>query len=233
MYQRRSPPGFGKPNASDSPQRKPRGTAVGKTAGKPLKRPAQARAKVTVQAIYDAFVRIWRDRGWGGVTTRAVALETGISVGTLYDYFPNKHALLSGYVRHCVDVLLEAIDRQVIQPAGLTWQQRVHRLVQLSCGVDADDLPYFDAGMLELESQIAEPKHYRRVYEETAAKWVGIFEACTDLPRRPAPATVRTLYLSVWGARRYWLLVDPPDIGPQEWAAEMEKLCRAVLESEV
>jgi DNA invertase Pin-like site-specific DNA recombinase len=44
----------------------------------------------TVQAIYDAFVRIWRRDGWAGVSTRAVALETGVSVGTLYDYFPQQ-----------------------------------------------------------------------------------------------------------------------------------------------
>ena len=67
---------------------------------KPLKRPAQARPRFTVQAIYDAFVRIWQRDGSAGVATRAVALETGVAVGTLYEYFPNKQALLSGYVRY-------------------------------------------------------------------------------------------------------------------------------------
>ncbi|MEY4564772.1 MAG: hypothetical protein RLZZ618_4049, partial [Pseudomonadota bacterium] len=47
---------------------------------KPLKRPTQARAKVTVQAVFDAFVRIWQREGWAGVSTRAVALETGIAI---------------------------------------------------------------------------------------------------------------------------------------------------------
>jgi AcrR family transcriptional regulator len=230
MYQRRSPPGFGKPNASDSTERGSRSKPAGKAVDKPLKRPAQARAKFTVQAIYDAFVRIWRDRGWSGVTTRAVALETGISVGTFYDYFPNKQALLSGYVRHSVDVLLDAIELQVVQAPGLTWQERVHRLVRLTCGIEVAELPYFDANMLGLETQIAEPKHHRRVYEEMSAKWLSAFDACTDLPCRPNPDTVRALYLSIWGARRYWLLVDPQDISPREWAAEMERLCCAALE---
>src|SRR6188474_3749569 len=103
MYSRRPPPGFGKPPAA-----------------KPLKRPSQARARFTVQAIYDAFVRIWRRDGWERLTTRAVALETGISVGTLYEYFPNKLALLSGYVRHSVEVLVEAVDREAVQPAELS-----------------------------------------------------------------------------------------------------------------
>ena len=100
---------------------------------KPLKRPSQARAQFTVQAIYDAFVRIWQRDGWARLTTRAVALETGISVGTLYDYFPNKQALLSGYVRHCIDALLARVHSDVVLAAsdglldfvGATWTERL------------------------------------------------------------------------------------------------------------
>lgn len=77
---------------------------------KPLKRPTQARAKVTVQAIFDTYVRIWQRDGWQRLTTRAIALEAGVAVGTLYDYFPSKHALHSGYVRHCIEALLERIE---------------------------------------------------------------------------------------------------------------------------
>ena len=65
---------------------------------KPLKRPTQGRAKMTVQAIFDTYVRIWQRDGWERVTTRAVALEAGVAVGTLYDYFPSKQALHSGLV---------------------------------------------------------------------------------------------------------------------------------------
>ena len=138
---------------------------------KPLKRPSQARARFTVQAIYDAFVRIWQTEGWEKLTTRAVALETGVSVGTLYEYFPSKQALLSGYVRHCIDALLEAIDKQVVRASDLPWPDRVHRLLRLTCGIDAPDLPYFDAEMLALEHQIAELKHHRRVHDEVSAAW--------------------------------------------------------------
>jgi AcrR family transcriptional regulator len=223
------PSGSGKPSASDTPERKPR-IKPDKTISKPLKRPSQARAKFTVQAIYDAFVQVWRSQGWDGLTTRAIALETGVSVGTLYEYFPNKHALLSGYVRHCMEMLADAIDRQVIQAPDLTWEQRVHRLVHLTCGTDAAMTSYyFDSEMLMLECQIAEPKHHRRVYEEMSQKWLSAIDACTDLPRRPSADTVKALYLSVLGGRRYLLLVDPQGIEARNWAVEMERLCCTVL----
>jgi AcrR family transcriptional regulator len=196
---------------------------------KPLKRPSQARAQFTVQAIYDAFVRIWQRDGWAKLTTRAVALETGISVGTLYDYFPNKQALLSGYVRHCIDALLARVQAEVVQASTLPWRERVCRLVQLSCGIEAPGLPHFDHDMLMLESQIAEPKHHRRVYEELVAAWQAALAACTDLPQQPDAARVRSLVLAAWGGRRYLLLLQPGDITSADWVAQMESICLAAL----
>lgn len=192
---------------------------------KPLKRPTQARAKFTVQAIFDALVRIWQRDGWARLTTRSVALETGISVGTLYDYFPSKAALLSGYVRHCMELLLQAIDQQAVQPADLHWQQRVHHLVRLCCGVDAPELPWFHPEMLALESHIAEPKHHRRVHEELLTEWQRVFDACTDLPHKPSANTVQALHLALWGGRRYALLLQLDPESMRRWAAAMETLC--------
>lgn len=196
---------------------------------KPLKRPTQARAKATVQAIFDAFVRIWQRDGWSRLTTRAVALETGIAIGTLYDYFPSKTALLSGYVRHCIEALLHAVDELAVNPPGLTWRERLHELVTLACGVHPHERPWFHPDMMALEASIAEPKHQRRAHEELAAMWQRVFDACTDLPRPPAPSTVQALHLAVWGGRRYATLVQLDAGGMRQWAAEMERLCVAAV----
>ncbi|MBC7956351.1 MAG: TetR/AcrR family transcriptional regulator [Cytophagales bacterium] len=197
---------------------------------KPLKRPTQARAKATVQAIFDAFVRIWQRDGWGRLTTRSVALEAGIAVGTLYDYFPSKTALQSGYVRYCMETLMHAVDEQAVHRAGLTWQERIHCLVHMVCGVHNPPLAWFHPDMLKLEPLVAEPKHQRRANEELAAMWQRVFDACTDLPQRPSADTVRALHLALWGGRRYAMLVGLDDAQMQQWAAEMERLvCAAVL----
>ncbi|KRD26525.1 MULTISPECIES: TetR/AcrR family transcriptional regulator [Acidovorax] len=199
------------------------------TAPKPLKRPRQARARFTVQAIYDAFVRIWQRDGWDKLTTRNVALETGISVGTLYDYFPNKTALLSGYVRHCIESLLAAIDREAVQPTDLPWTARVHHLVRLVCGVDAPELPPFHPDMLALEAQMAEPRHHRRVHEELVTAWGRVFAACSDLPCPPGQELLQVLHLSAWGGRRYVLLLQLDAVQMRQWAEGVEQLCCAAI----
>lgn len=199
---------------------------------KPLKRPAQARAKATVRGIYDAFVRIMRRDGWKAVTTRAVAAEAGIAVGTLYDYFPSKLAILSGYERHAVDELLARIDAEVIGDERLGWRARLGLLARLTADPLPADLPYFDQAMLRLESDFAEPKHHRRVYEELLKAWLKAVAACRDLPERPADHTVEAAFTAALGARRYVVLARPKNFDRKRWLEDIEAMCLGLLADE-
>jgi hypothetical protein len=122
-------------------------------------------------------------------------------------------------------VLLELIEQEVVQAAGIDWRGRLQRLVRLTCGVERPDLPYVDHDMLMLEHQIAEQKHHRRVFDELSAAWRQSFAARHDLPRAPSPETVQALFVAVGDARRYLLLVQLPHFDTELWAAETERLC--------
>lgn len=196
---------------------------------KPLKRPTQARAHFTVQAIFDAYVRIWQQDGWEKLTTRAVALEAGVAVGTLYDYFPSKQALHSAYVRHCIETLIAAAEEQVIQPKNITWQERLHRFIQLLSG--RQGLSWFHPEMMELEPQVAERKHQERAWSELLELWQRMFEACADLERKPDQPLIEALHLAVWGGRRYAMQLHLDEQRMSQWAVEMERLCQARLQA--
>jgi hypothetical protein len=81
-------------------------------------------------------------------------------------------------VRHCIEALLQRLDRDVIAPADLPWAERVRRLVHNTCDPAQADLPVFDHEMLMLEHRVAEPKNHRRVFDELVAKWLQAFAAC-------------------------------------------------------
>ena len=58
----------------------------------PRRRPRQARAQATVDAIVKATARVLVDEGYDRASTNRVALAAGVSIGSLYQYFPSKEA---------------------------------------------------------------------------------------------------------------------------------------------
>jgi AcrR family transcriptional regulator len=70
------------------------------------KTPRQARSKATIEVLLQAAARILGQRGWAGLTTNAVAEAAGVSIGSLYQYFPNKLALVEAVrLRHFDELL--------------------------------------------------------------------------------------------------------------------------------
>lgn len=72
----------------------------------PRKQPRQARSKAMVATILEAAVRILIKGGYEAATTIAIAEKAGISVGSLYQYFPNKESIVA--------TLVEDHARQII-----------------------------------------------------------------------------------------------------------------------
>lgn len=61
---------------------------------RPRKRPLQVRSQRTVDDVLKAAAQVFARRGYAGTTTNHIAERAGVSVGSLYEYFPNKDALL-------------------------------------------------------------------------------------------------------------------------------------------
>ena len=66
----------------------------------PRKTPVQARSTVTVEAISEATIQVLLRHGAERLTTTRVAERAGVSVGTLYQYYPNKQSLLFAVLEH-------------------------------------------------------------------------------------------------------------------------------------
>lgn len=65
---------------------------------KPRKEPKQQRSQATVGYIVDAARQILHEEGADAVTTRRVSERSGVAVGSLYQYFPNRDAILARLV---------------------------------------------------------------------------------------------------------------------------------------
>jgi AcrR family transcriptional regulator len=77
----------------------------------PRKTPKQRRAEATVVAIIEAAARILERDGLEGYNTNAVAESAGISVGSLYQYFPNKDAITRALVDREASSLIAELEK--------------------------------------------------------------------------------------------------------------------------
>ena len=108
------------PGEATRAQRRARGARV--SAAPPLprrlaprKEPRQARARETVEAILRAAIHVFATHGYARTTTNLVAERAGVSVGSLYQYFPHKNAILAAlHQRHTgpvAEVVAHAVAR--------------------------------------------------------------------------------------------------------------------------
>jgi AcrR family transcriptional regulator len=121
----------------------------------PRKTPVQARSRQPVEMILEATADALAERGYAGTDTNLVAARAGVSLGSIYQYFPNKDALVTApperhAARRCA--IIEDAPGSA-HPCGLSGHIEAvvhallaaHRLDPASHKVLARQLPFFDA----------------------------------------------------------------------------------------
>jgi AcrR family transcriptional regulator len=96
---------------------------------KPRKIPQQSRAEQTVATILEAAALILETRGLDGLNTNLVAQRAGVSVGTLYQYFPNKDALIVALSQRERAVFFAEAEAALKEPTG---QRALKHLITVS-----------------------------------------------------------------------------------------------------
>lgn len=95
----------------------------------PRKSPVQARSAASVDAILEATIQVLIQAGKERLTTTKVAARAGVSVGTLYQYFPNKSALLRAALQRHIDEVTEAVEGVCREKRGSSLEEMGTALV--------------------------------------------------------------------------------------------------------
>jgi AcrR family transcriptional regulator len=96
---------------------------------KARKSPVQARSAASVDAMLEATVQVLRSVGKERLTTTRVAARAGVSVGTLYQYFPNKSALLQAALERHLNGVTEAVESACLEQRGRSLEEMATALV--------------------------------------------------------------------------------------------------------
>lgn len=96
---------------------------------KPRRRPLQARSETTVLAIFEAGIQVLSSVGYRKLTTTRVAERAGVSVGTLYQYFPNRQSLIRAVLERYLEEMSAWIAGDCRRLAGCSLDTIAEGLV--------------------------------------------------------------------------------------------------------
>jgi len=97
---------------------------------RPRKKPVQKRSQVTVDAIIQAAALSFVREGYAGATTNRIAEVAGVSVGSLYEYFPNKASLLLALISRQVEGMMKLLRERLAAAHGGTLEEIVRTIAR-------------------------------------------------------------------------------------------------------
>ena len=171
---------------------------------RPRKMPRQARSRATVDAILDGAAHVLQSDGEAGFNTNRLAEVAGVSVGTLYQYFPGKTAVLAALV-----------EREQVA--------RADRLAALAATMGAVDLPTLVRALVRaaVEGETDRPRlsslldaaEARLGLDGTASALDPVLASVLArwFPVEDCPGLARTLRVAVRAVVDDWLNGERPD----------------------
>jgi AcrR family transcriptional regulator len=98
----------------------------------PRKTASQKRSRLTVNALLEATARILVKEGFDKASTNRIAEVAGVSVGSLYQYFPGKEALVAALIDRHNQEVMQAVQAELAEAVNLPLQQAVRKLVSVA-----------------------------------------------------------------------------------------------------
>ena len=195
----------------------------------PRKRPQQTRSRITVEAIIEASAQVLETDGYDALTTSRVAERAGVSIGTLYQYFPDKSAVVAALVENRLGGEVSTMRAALREAEGMPLLDAAVHVAGAFVGLFSGD-PRRSAAVLHAALHV---------------RWVPVMEgllsqmidAVADgLRKRPAeslpsqPETVAHVLVSaMFGVVMRSLLVRPELLHDGRAADEVEALVRGYL----
>jgi AcrR family transcriptional regulator len=197
----------------------------------PRKEPRQARARETVEAILRAAIHVFATHGYACTTTNLVAERAGVSVGSLYQYFPHKNAILAAlHQRHTApvaEVVAHALAR--FADPSMSLEDGFRELIgELQRVHDAD--PELTRVVSELAPQVEGLELTLRKREEHSAAAVeAILRARPEVRAGDRRVMAHVLTQATESMTR-WLQHDlPPGLDRADAADEVARLLAGYL----
>ena len=192
------------------------------------KTPIQARSAFTVEAIWEAAIQVLLEVGAERLTTTRVAARAGVSVGTLYQYYPNKQALLFALLERHLTRVVDAVVSVSEAHHGSSLEVMVEALV--TAYVDAKlERPEVSMALYALSAELDGMAVVRRITSRGRTALAAMLKTVPGVRFEDAAFTAMMLLAALAGATRAVLETGAPVKMVSALRRELVVLCGGYL----
>lgn len=168
---------------------------------KPRKSPIQARSGATVEAVHEAAIQVLLAEGLAKFTTTRVAKRAGVSVGTLYQYFPNKEALLYAILSRHFEQIAAALESIEITGVQRSLTELAHAIADAYVSVKTAR-PEATTALYRVAGAIDQFRLSADVFKRLEAAVIGALSSASDATFHDPARTSFTLLSALAGLSR-------------------------------
>ncbi|MBF6637423.1 TetR/AcrR family transcriptional regulator [Rouxiella silvae] len=195
----------------------------------PRKQPQQVRSQMTVDAIFEATIQVLLSDGLQRLTTIRVAERAGVSVGTLYQYFPQKQALLFAVLQRHLEMMSETMELATQSAHNLPLSTMVNIVVSAFMAAKTENVLQASA-LYSVAGELDSRDYVREIETRNRARLEAMLETATDVHFDDLKTTAFMFSGALVGPIRLLLESQPQPETIRAFGHQLESLCLGYLE---
>lgn len=195
------------------------------------KQPRQARSQVTVDAVFQACIQVLLSDGHQRLTTTRVAERAGVSVGTLYQYYPHKQALLYAVLERHLARIGATVESAALAVHHAPLATMVDALVTAYLRAKTEDVDEARA-LYGVAGELDSAELIRRAEKRGVQAIAAMLATAADARFADLPLTAYMLCAALVGPTRSMLEGGASQRMLRALPAQLRSLCMGYLERE-
>ena len=191
-----------------------------KPATNPRKSASQERSRLTVDALLEATARVLMKEGFDRASTNKIAATAGVSIGSLYQYFPSKEALVAAVIDRHMQEMLQVFRDALAKVAARPVQVAARELVSVMFAAHRVN-PKLHRVLAEQVPRIGRLENIEAIEREAYALVRGYLEAHRDELDIADPDVAAFVCVTAVEALTHEAVVRPPEILTDEKVARL------------
>jgi len=194
----------------------------------PRKTPIQARSTVTVEAISEATIQVLLSHGAERFTTTRVAERAGVSVGTLYQYYPNKQSLLFAVLEHHMNNVATRVEAACESACYKPLAEMIKEMVEAFVDAKMERVDV-SAALYRVAADVGGPALIKRISQRSRKAIAATLQTAPDAKSPPDKFAIDIMLAAMAGTMRSLLEAGPTSDTVRKSREQLVLLCQSYM----